>query len=201
MKPTDPQSDLLTRAQGGDRQAFDELMAPYRSRLGSVVYFRLGALVRRQTEVEDVLQETFLRALQSIDRFEPKGKDSFFPWLRQIAEHVILEVASRQKRKSTVALNSSAPAEDSATAPSRAMRREERFDRLQEALQSLSPDHKKVILLAKIERLPIKEIAVRMERSPDAVTNLLARALTSLKDSFGDTESFHLPDRTLEEGK
>jgi RNA polymerase sigma-70 factor (ECF subfamily) len=197
MEPTDNTRELLTRAQGGDRRAFEELTALYRSRLGSVVYFRLGAVARHQAEVDDVLQESFLRALRSIERFEWKGKDSFFSWLRQIAEHVILEIASREKRRGTLPLDTSAPAADTAAAPSRALRREERFDRLEEALRGLSPDHRKVILLAKVERLPIKDVAVKMDRSPDAVTNLLARALACLKASFGDTESLHLPDRML----
>lgn len=172
-------------------------MALYRPRLGAVIYLRIGAVVGHQVEVEDVLQETCLRALQSLGRFEWKGNDPLFPWLRQIAEHVILEVASRQKRKGTIALDSAVAVEDNATTPSRTIRREERFDRLQAALRSLSPDHRQVILLAKVEGLPIKDIAVRLQRSPDAITNLLARALASLKGSFGDTESLHLPDRTL----
>ncbi len=73
----------------------------HRSRLGSVVYLRLGAVVRSRIEVEDVLQESFSRALASFDRFEWRGEDSFFAWLRSIAEHVILEEAGRDRRRPT----------------------------------------------------------------------------------------------------
>ena len=128
-------------------------------------------------------------------RFEWKGEGSFFAWLRTIAEHVILEVAGREKRRPTVALDSHAPAND--TEVSRQVQREERFERLKQALDSLSPDHRQVIYLAKIQQVPVKDIAVQMGRTPDAVSNLLARALANLRQSFGDTESLHLPDWTL----
>ena len=74
----------------------------------------------------------------------------------------------------------------------------ERFDRLQEALDSLVPDQREVILLARIERVPMAEVAVRLRRSPGAVAQLLWRALKNLREQFGDTESLHLPDRRFQ---
>jgi DNA-directed RNA polymerase specialized sigma24 family protein len=78
------------------------------------------------------------------------------------------------------------------------MRRVERFDRLRVAVQSLSPEHRQVVLLARVDRLPIREVARRMHRSVNATTQLLWRAMQKLKASFGDTESFHLPPQCLE---
>ena len=78
------------------------------------------------------------------------------------------------------------------------MRRDERFERLESALNCLTKDHREVIIFARIQGLPIKEIAERMSRSPDAVSMLLLRALRELKSYFGSTESFHLPQRSLE---
>ena len=56
-----------------------------------------------------------------------------------------------------------------------------------------------MIRLARVERLPISEVARRMDRSPGATSQLLWRALRKLKDSFGSTDSLHLPPRALEE--
>lgn len=86
----------------------------------------------------------------------------------------------------------------SGVTPSRCLQRHERFERLEKALENLSPDHRKVILMARIEGLPIQEIAARMERSPDAVMHLLRRALRKLKAAFGETESLRLPERALQ---
>ena len=85
------------------------------------------------------------------------------------------------------------------TNPSQALRRNERFERLKRALKALPPDHAQVIFLARIQGLPVKEVARRMERTPEATSMLLLRALMKLKTAFGNTESLHLPDRSLEE--
>ncbi len=77
------------------------------------------------------------------------------------------------------------------------MQREERFERLEKALDGLSRDHREVIHLCRIEGLPFQEAARRMNRSADAVKMLLSRALEELKGKFGDTQSLHLPDRKL----
>ena len=57
-------------------------------------------------------------------------------------------------------------------------------------------------LLARIDGLSIEEVARRMNRSPNAVSHILLRALRKLRESLGDTESLHLPDRRFarEEG-
>ncbi len=82
--------------------------------------------------------------------------------------------------------------------PSKGMRRDERFERLKEALEDLTPEYREVILLARIERLPGKEIAKRLDRSPAAAAQLLSRALKKLRENFGDTESLNLPQRSIE---
>ena len=81
--------------------------------------------------------------------------------------------------------------------PIQALRRDERFDRFQRAFDALDPDSRQVIFLARIQGLPIKEVARRLERSPNATSILLYRALVKLKGFFGDTESFRLPRRSL----
>ena len=196
MSSPDPQA-LIRQAQAGDRDAFEQVVALHRQRLGTVVYLRLGGLVRKHVEPEDVLQETFSRALSSLSRFEWKGTDSFFAWLRVIAEHVILEEANRQKRRRFQELPADAAAD--LTSQSQTLRREERFERLKEALRSLSPDHRRVVMLARLQGIPVKDVAAKMNRSPDAITNLLARALDKLREELGDTDSLHLPDRMIQE--
>ncbi|MBN1419388.1 MAG: sigma-70 region 4 domain-containing protein, partial [Planctomycetes bacterium] len=64
------------------------------------------------------------------------------------------------------------------------------------------PEYREAIRLARIEGLKVKEIAERLGKSPGAVKHLLARGLKELRRRFGETESFHLPDRNLrmEEG-
>ena len=196
MEPESSTQRLIQRAREGDRAAFDLLVEEHRSRLEALIGARIGAHVRSEVDAADVLQETLLQALRSIERFRWQDEDSFLRWLGGIAEHVILKAATRSKRHQVLRLCRDLPA--SGPSPSRASRREERFDRLTKALAALTPEHREVIRLARLDGLDLKEIARRMERSTPAVKQLLGRALRKLWAAFGETESFHLPDRVLD---
>jgi RNA polymerase sigma-70 factor (ECF subfamily) len=186
---------LVARAQAGDRPAFDEIVRRYRDRLGKQIRARLGAKLKAKMEVGDVLQETFSVAFRSIGKFRWRDEESFYRWLGGIAEHHLL---SSSQKKAWDEIRLTRDVSGAGLSPSKALRREERFDRLEDTLSSLSEEHRKVILLARIEGLPVAEIAARLKRSPGAVKMLLARALLRLKESFGDTESLGLPRRSLE---
>ena len=188
---------LITSAKTGDRAAFDELLEAHSIPLPAWIRTRVGDRIRRRVEVEDVVQETQLRAFQSIERFTWRGKDSFHRWLCTIAQHLIWN-ASQKRSTDDVELAIDIP--DSGVSPSRRLQRDERFDRLEQSIQRLSPDERQVIRLSRIEKLKLREIAVRMNRSELGVKSLLSRALRKLKESFGDTESLHLPDRGLSLG-
>ncbi len=186
---------LVGRAQAGDRGAFGELSARYRQRLEALVETRMGKEVRATMDVEDIVQETFARALQSMEKYQFQGDESFLRWLGGIAEHLIVKAAWRAKRQKPLELKDDRPA--SGTSPSRGLRRDERFERLLKAIDGLPPDYRQVLRLARIEGLKHEEIAERMGRSHAAVRQLVVRALRMLRARFGDTESLHLPDRTL----
>jgi RNA polymerase sigma-70 factor (ECF subfamily) len=197
MEVDEPTKILIERARNGDQPAFAKLVERCRGRLGALIQSRLGARLRRKVALEDVLQETLLRALRSLHRFHCEDDDSFVRWLGGIATNVLHEIARREKHDFIIPLEHEVSGDQ--TSPSKAEERNERFDRLQAALNSLSNDHRQVVLLARVERLSMKEVARRMHRSPEAVTQLLWRALRKLKESFGNTDSFHLPPRRLED--
>lgn len=186
---------LVAKARAGDRKAFDELVARYERRLRETLEPRIGRQARGKTDLDDVLQETFLRAFESIVHFRWRDERGFVRWLLSIAENRIRDALKGPRGKEVLELRDR-PSPESAAA-SRLLRRGERFDRLKGALSRLSADHQEVILLCRIEGLKVREAAERMGRSENAVKNLLLRALRELKSSFGDTESLHLPDRTL----
>ena len=195
MATQEPTSVLVERARSGDRQAFEALVDRYRSRLLRQIEARMGTGIQAKLTADDVLQETFACALESIDRFCWQGEESFYNWLGGIAEHVISNAA---RKKSWRQLEIKREVSAGGSSPSKHLRRNERFDRLQDALNHLSADHREALLLSRVEGLKVPEIAKRMNRSPNAVYKLLARALLELRQNFGDTESLHLPDRTFE---
>ena len=203
----DPAENVLfERFHAGERSAFDELSERVRPRLAGLVDKALGEGVRAVVSVDDVLQETWLRAFASRERFTSSDVESFVRWLGGIARNVILEAARRSRRTvfalgDDLGLGEAEPAADGTTA-SRASVRAERFERLEDALDQLSEEHRRVIVLARIERLSIAEVAKRLDRSPGATSQLLWRALRALENAFGSvssSDSLLLPPRELRE--
>lgn len=87
---------LVTRAQHGDRSAFDDLYARYYRRLWRFCYKRLND----EHEAEDVVQEAFVRAWRALPGFA--GARRFYPWLSVIAAHLCSNVTRRRNRMDPV---------------------------------------------------------------------------------------------------
>lgn len=184
---------LVDRAKAGDHPAFNRLLEESRGQLEGVLRAMPTSELQHIVDVEEVVQETFARAFEIIQDFEWRGNGSFSAWLRGIARNIVVDAIRKKRPSHGLQVVERTPAEE--VSPSRAARRDERFNRLDGALERLQPDHRAVLMLSRIEGLPIREIAERMNRSPNAVKKLLSRALKALRSSFGDTESLHLPDR------
>jgi RNA polymerase sigma-70 factor (ECF subfamily) len=88
---------LVTRAQSGDRSAFDDLYMRYYRRLYRFCLRRL----RDSHEAEDVAQEAFARAWRALPTFG--GDRRFYPWLSVIASHLCTDVLRRRNRSTPVA--------------------------------------------------------------------------------------------------
>ena len=177
---------IVRRAARGDVRAHEII---YRA-FSSPVYSMCLRFTRVPAQAEDLLQDTQLRAFQLIQRFTWKGDDSFFRWLCIIAQHLIWN-ASQKRSLDDTQLVVEPPARE--VSPSKRMRRKERFDRLEESLLKLKPDEREAVRLSRIEGLPVKQIAATLRRPEPTVRSLIARGLKKLRESFGDTESLHLP--------
>ena len=182
---------LLERAKQGDRGAFDEVVTCSQGDLAAFIQRRIRPELRNQLDVQALTNDTLARAFESLERFTGHDVDCWFAWLAGIAKKVVLKEIERLNRSRVFELD-----RDIATtqpSPSRVLRREERFERLNMALEGLSEDHRDVIRLCRIEGRRIQDAAKLMSRSPGAVKMLLWRALKELKEKFGDTESLNLP--------
>jgi RNA polymerase sigma-70 factor, ECF subfamily len=199
MAIQDSMESVAARAREGDRAALGTLAEAYGARLAGLVVARLNAHSLASEDADEILQETWVRACESIGKFAWQGEDSFLRWLGGIAEHVMLDKL-RKAAKAPVCrdqMDLPSPAET----PSRGVRRQERFERLMQALEKLGPDQKKAIVLVRLKRLPITAVAEQMGRTPDAVAQLLMRAARKLKTLMGETESLSLPATYIDLGE
>ena len=163
---------LVTRVRRRDRQAFDALVEPLRERLVNQVRSRMGARVGARLEVDDIVQEALLTAYKSIERLEWRGEEAFYRWLASIAEHLLWR-AARDAGPIPLELDEEIDGGDSSV--SRLLSREERRERLESALADLSPEHREVIVLTRLEGLRVADVAARLGHSENAVRKLLGR--------------------------
>ena len=81
LEPSAPDADqpLVSRVQQGDKKAFDLLVIKYQHRIMAVV----SRFIRDHAEVQDVAQETFIKAYRALPNF--RGESAFYTWLYRIA--------------------------------------------------------------------------------------------------------------------
>ena len=174
------------RCQQGDPVAFRELVHQYER----IVFHTIASMIGDTTEADDVAQDVFIRVHRSIKDF--RGQSQFSAWLHRITVNQCLDrIKSRKRRPESVSLDQLMENMNGAVdvlfrdpAPDAA----ERLDqtRLQEAIQavlnSLSPEHRAVVILKDIEGRSQEEIAEILDCPLGTVKSRLTRAREALKD-------------------
>ena len=187
--------DLLNRARGGDEAARDELFEKCRSYVGLVARTQVESWMRAKVDASDLVQQTLLEAHRGFARFQGQTEAEWLAWLRQILSHNTVDFIRRyrtDKRRigREVPLNTPGngaisslfrdPPDDGET-PSRILAEQEQEIELANAITQLSEDHREVIVLRNLQRLPFDEVARRMQRSRPAVQMLWMRAVRRLE--------------------
>lgn len=177
--------DLLQQAKSGSPEALNQLYERCAGRLLAFIRLRLGKDLRARLESRDILQATLLKSLGHLNDLKADETRSLMAWLARIAEHEIRDCADfhhRQRRDAArdVAMDDDAPLPALTRSALSGLILDEQAQRLEAALESLSPAHREVILLRKFEELPFTEIARRLGKTEDACRMLLARAMTAL---------------------
>jgi RNA polymerase sigma-70 factor (ECF subfamily) len=168
MGPED--SFLIARARRGDVRAFEEVVRLYQRRVYGVAL----RIVRAHDVADDVAQEAFVRAWQSLDRFE-LGRP-FGPWVCRIAANLAVNhVRSPRAREEglpegRVEMPASDPGPLAAVLDSEARRA------LDEAVAALPAEQRAVFVLRAVEEMSYAEIAGALGISPGTVMSRLFRA-------------------------
>jgi RNA polymerase sigma-70 factor (ECF subfamily) len=185
--------DLLQRARRGSGDALEELYARFAGKLLGLIRLRMGRTLRHRMESRDILQATLLKSFQRIDQFRSSETSSLMGWLARIAENEIRDQANHHHAQRRDA-GRDAPLDHEPRELPAAGRSalsqviwDQEAERLEQALESLPPEHREIILLRKFEELSFAEIGCRLAKSPDACRMLLARAMVKLTDAMTET--------------
>ncbi len=197
---SDSMERLIARARERDEAALGELFDANAQRLLESVRAELGEKLRQRLESQDVMQQVYLDVLHDIERFESRGDDAFFQWLRRIAINRICDADRRgfqaAKRRGEVRAADVGPDASvvglleaiggSGPRPSMAAGFGEKVRLLEGALAKLGEDQRQAIELRYLRQLNVAETAARMDRSERAVRSLCVRALIRLRELLGD---------------
>ena len=181
--------ELVGRCQGGDAEAFNELVVRHRGKIYTMIY----NMVHNEQDAWDLAQEGFFKAWKSIGKF--RGQSSFYTWLYRIAMNLSIDwVRKRQIQGGTefddgleMRIEPGAATVPSSTPPPREkMERDEVRSRINEAIGRLSPEHRSTILMREIDGMPYEEIAAAQNCSLGTVMSRLFYARKKLQAMLKD---------------
>ena len=173
-----PDRLLVERAQAGDRRAFDLLVLKYQHRLVKLI----GRYVRDHAEVQDVAQESFIKAYRALPRF--RGDSAFYTWLYRIAINTAKNsLVSQARRVSEHAVDVQAAEQfdgafelrDTAT-PERLLMRDQVESTIMASIEELPEDLRTAIMLREIEGMSYEDIAEAMDCPIGTVRSRIFRA-------------------------
>jgi RNA polymerase sigma-70 factor, ECF subfamily len=177
LREADDDLNVVRRVQAGEVAAFDQLILKYRIRIYGVVY----NLTSNREDAADLTQDAFIKAFQSIQRFQ--GQSSFFTWIYRIAINATLSYLRKNRSRSFFSLeqiDEDAPvsreiiaALTDKTGAERDTYVRELQEKLNEAMQKLSINHRTVVTLFEIDGLSHQEIAEIMNCSVGTVRSRL----------------------------
>ncbi|MFB7228470.1 RNA polymerase sigma factor [Streptomyces fimicarius] len=172
--------ELLVRARAGDREAFATLYNEHHAEVSRFIRGR----VRDVHLAEDLVSETFLRALRRIETFAWQGI-SFAAWLVTIAKNLIVDHFKAQRTRLEVVVGDALNAEAvSVSAEADGMRELAAFEAAEivsVALLALTPEQHAAIQLRYLNELSISETAAAMRRSEGSVKQLTFRGLATMR--------------------
>jgi len=190
--------NLVERAKSGDQSAFRAIMEQNNRRLYRVA----RAVMKDDTEAEDVVQETYLRAFFNLSKF--RGESSLTTWLTRIALNEALGRKRKQRAMVTLetvetAQETSAqiikfPAMTTETDPERSAAQHEIRKLLERAMDALPEPFRVVFVMRDVEEISIEEAATHLGIRPETVKTRLYRARRLLRQSLGGQLASNLKD-------
>ena len=178
---------LVERTVAGDQKAFELLVIKYQRRIQRLI----GRMVRDVDLVEDIAQETFIRAYRALAQF--RGEAQFYTWLYRIAVNTAKKALMDLKRNPTVSENAYKSADDDETSPleneltssetpDAVLASKEIAEIINAAMEALPEELRQAITLREIEGLSYEEIAEAMSCPIGTVRSRIFRAREAISE-------------------
>mgnify|MGYP000147262910 FL=1 len=170
---------LVEKAQKGDKKAFGMLVEKYQRRLNRL----LSRMVRDQSEIEDIVQDSFIKAYRAINNF--RGDSAFYTWLYRIgintAKNHLVKLGKRPKAMNEVEIEEIENFEDAPDlrnheTPESTMMSSQIVASVNQTIEALPNELKEAISLREMDGLSYEEIADLMNCPIGTVRSRIFRA-------------------------
>ena len=177
-------SELVSLYIRGDEKAFEKLVQRHKSRIYTTIYL----IVKDQYVAEDLMQDTFIKSVDTIKsgRYNEEGK--FLPWIIRIAHNLAIDYFRRDKRYPNVVFEDGSNvfntldfSEDSVES---IQIRQETHEQLREMIQRLPDVQKQVLIMRHYEDMSFQEIADATGVSINTALGRMRYALINLRKQF-----------------
>jgi RNA polymerase sigma-70 factor, ECF subfamily len=179
--------ELVERAQRGDKGAFDLLVQKYQRKLGRL----LSRMIRDQAEVEDVVQEAFIKAYRALPNF--RGDSAFYTWLYRIgintAKNYLVAMGRRPQVSTEIEVEDAENFEDgqdlrTIDTPETELMTKQIAKTVNDTVAGLPEELRTAITLREIEGLSYEEIATLMGCPIGTVRSRIFRARETIAEKL-----------------
>ncbi len=173
---------IVQSAQQGDTEAFRMLFEQNRQRIFSLAY----QYTKNSEDAEDILQETFIKTYNHLDKYQTANDTNFSSWIYRIGINCSIDfLRRRKKRKQDFSDWDSVEktySEDNHSNPEHTTGLEELREKISVLVEMLSPRQRMIFILKHYQQLSINEIAELLDCSEGSVKKQLFRAISAIKN-------------------
>ena len=186
MPPMLDDRQLVARAQGGDPEAFSQLVERHQTMVSRLALGKTGS----PQDAEEVTQTAFLKAWQGLRTFQ--GKAAFSTWLYRLTANAAVDLL-RRRREPALSLDDPdlPPIPDQAPSPEELSMAAERRRLLWQAIDQLPESHRLPLVLRELEGLSYREIARALDLEEGTVKSRLARGRLMLRQQLLESGTFY----------
>ncbi len=180
---------MFEKARGGAAADLDAFYQRCARKLLPLIRLRLGRTLRREMESRDILQAVLCKSVDRLQQVDDPA--AVMAWFARIVDNEIRDQAEYHRRQQRDAMLR-APIDDAANVPAPVRHAlsqvilNEKTQRLEAALDGMSPADRELIVLRKLEELTFPEMAARLGKSEDACRMGFARAMARLTIAMAD---------------
>ena len=183
---SDEKTDILIKsALKGDMQSFEELMYQYEKKVYNVAL----RVFKNPEDAKDISQDVFIKIYKNLDKFD--NKSSFSTWLYRITTNTCIDELRKRKGKETISIDNDIEDDegnfkrefaDNEPTPEEKVISKEGESEIIKSMNTLSDEHRTIIVMRDIEGLSYTEISEIIGVSIGTVKSRISRARLQLKN-------------------